>query len=276
MIHKSKKCILAGLLTALLLSACTALADTATVTADSLYMREGPDSATAVVRVLRSGNQLEVLGKTGNWYQVSFGKSTGYVYKDYVVITKDGDATMEKGDKGTAVKQLQQRLRELGFYSSSCDGNFGNETVNAVKAFQKKNGLAQTGIADAATQGKLNSDSAVKANATTTEVSGTLQKGARGTLVKLLQQRLKELGYYKSAIDSSYGTQTVNAVKAFQKKNGLSQTGVADAATQKKLYSSSAVKANAATTTTQDETLKKGDKGTAVKQLQQRLKELGY
>ncbi len=276
MIHMSKKCILAALLAALLLSACSALADTATVTADSLYMREGPDSSTAVVKLLRNGDQMEVLGKKGNWYQVSFGKYSGYVYKDYVVITEDGDDTLEKGDKGTAVKQLQQRLKELGYYSATIDSSYGTQTVNAVKAFQKKNGLSQTGIADAATQKKLNSSSAVKANASTTEVSGTLQKGHRGELVKQLQQRLKELGYYTSTIDSSYGTQTVNAVKAFQKKNGLSQTGVADTATQKKLYSSSAVKANASATTTQDETLKKGDKGTAVKQLQQRLKELGY
>ncbi len=278
MIHMSKKCILAALLAALLLSACTALADTATVTADSLYMREGPDSATAVVKVLRNGNKLEVLGKKGNWYQVSFGKYSGYVYKDYVVITEDGDDdVLQKGDKGAEVKQLQQRLKELGYYSSSCDGNFGTVTVNAVKAFQKKNGLSQSGMADEATLKKLNSTSAIKANGTASaETTGTLQKGHRGQLVKQLQQRLKELGYYTSTIDSSYGNQTVNAVKAFQKKNGLSQTGVADAATQKKLYSSSAVKANAATTTTQDETLRKGDKGTAVKQLQQRLKELGY
>ena len=116
MIHMSKKCILAALLAALLLSVCTALADTATVAADSLYMREGPDSATAVVKVLRNGNKLEVLGKKGNWYQVSFGKYSGYVYKDFVVITEDGDDdVLQKGDKGAEVKQLQQRLKELGY-----------------------------------------------------------------------------------------------------------------------------------------------------------------
>ncbi len=274
MIHMSKKWFLAGLLALLMLLAATAMADTATVTADSLYLREGPDSATAVVKMLRNGETLEILGKSGSWYKVTTGKYTGYVYKDYITVTKSGDETLQKGDSGSAVKAVQQRLKELGYYSASCDGNFGSQTVNAVKAFQKKNGLSQTGIADAATQKKLHSTTAVKANATTTEVSGTLQKGHKGALVKQLQQRLKELGYYTSTIDSSYGAQTVNAVKAFQKKNGLSQTGIADTATQKKLYSSSAVKANASTK--DDGTLKKGDKGTAVKQLQQRLKELGY
>ena len=275
MIHMSKKWFLAVFLVLVMLLASAALADTATVTADSLYLREGPDSSTAVVKVLRSGDVLNITGKSGNWYKVTTGNYSGYVYKDYILVTKTGDETLEKGDSGSAVKAVQQRLKELGYYSASCDGNYGSQTVDAVKAFQKKNGLSQTGIADAATQKKLNADTAVKANSETTEVSGTLQKGHKGELVKQLQQRLKELGYYTSAIDSSYGTQTVNAVKAFQKKNGLSQTGVADTATQKKLYSSSAVKANAAAAK-DDDTLQKGDKGTAVKQLQQRLKELGY
>jgi len=274
MIHVSKKWFLAGILALLMLLAATAMADTATVTADSLYLREGPDSSTAVVKMLRNGDKLEVLGKSGSWYKVTTGKYTGYVYKDYIVVTKSGDEVLQKGDSGSAVKAVQQRLKELGYYSASCDGNYGTQTVNAVKAFQKKNGLSQTGIADAATQKKLHSTSAVKANTTASKDDGTLKKGDKGTAVKQLQQRLKELGYYTSTIDSDYGAKTVAAVKAFQKKNGLSQTGNVDEATLKKLNSTSAVKANASTKA--DGTLKKGDKGTAVKQLQQRLKELGY
>ena len=291
MIHMSKKRILAGLLAVLMmLSACVALADTATVTASSLYMREGPDSSSAVVKTLRSGAKLEVVGKSGNWYKVTYGKYTGYVYKDYVTITKDSDDVLQKGDSGSEVKELQQRLKELGYYSSSCDGNFGNVTVNAVKAFQKKNGLTQTGIVDAATQKKLDSTSAVKANGstatttttTTTTTDGTLKKGDSGTAVKELQKRLKELGYYTSSIDGSYGAQTVAAVKAFQKKNGLTADGVAGSTTLKKLNSTSAVAATTSTTstttttTTTTTTLKKGDKGDAVKALQTRLKALGY
>lgn len=278
MIHMSKKWFLAGILALLMLLAATAMADTATVTADSLYLREGPDSSTAVVKLLRNGDALEILGKSGSWYKVTTGKYTGYVYKDYVAVTKSGDETLQKGDSGSAVKAVQQRLKELGYYSSSCDGNFGTQTVNAVKAFQKKNGLSQTGIADAATQKKLHSSSAVKANAATSKTDGTLKKGDKGTAVKQLQQRLKELGYYTSAIDSEYGAKTIAAVKAFQQKNGLTADGVAGSATLKKVNSSSAVSASGKTTVTlkTNQTLKSGDSGAQVKALQARLKELGY
>ena len=289
--HMSKKWVLACLLAiALLLLAGTALADTAEVTATSLYLRAEATSDSEALLLLRQGKRVEIIGKTGHWYKVSYGNYTGYVYDEYVQVISDG--TLEKGDKNASVKAVQERLKELGYYNSTCDGSFGNVTVSAVKAFQKKNGLTQDGKVNATTLKKLNSSSAIAANGKAagteektedTKISKTLKKGDEGSEVKKLQQRLKALGYYTYGIDSSYGNRTVEAVKAFQKKNGLTVDGVADEATQKKLNSSSAIAADAATEkeeekedTTDDGTLKKGAKGDAVKTVQKRLKELGY
>ncbi len=283
MIHMTKKHFLAGVLALMMLMITTvAFADTGVVTASSLYLREGASSDTPDLKLLRQGDKVEIIGKSGNWYKVTFGKYTGYVYKDYISVIKDDaedkkeDNTLSKGDSGTAVKQVQNRLKELGYYNSSCDGNFGNVTVDAVKAFQKKNGLTANGIVDEDTLEKLNSASAVKANGTAVSNTATgLKKGDKGTAVKQLQQRLKDLGYYKSTCDGQYGAVTVNAVKAFQKKNGLTADGVAGTTTLKKLNSTSAIKADTAPAQ-QEEGLKKGDKGAEVKKLQERLKALGY
>ena len=43
---------------------------------------------------------------------------------------------------------------------------------------------------------------------------------------KAIQQKLKELGYYKGSIDGIYGQGTRSAVIAFQKANGLSADGI--------------------------------------------------
>ena len=67
---------------------------------------------------------------------------------------------MTKGAKGDDVKKLQTRLKELGFYSSTIDGDYGNGTVNAIKAFEDYNGLEQTGIASAEFQAFLFSENA--------------------------------------------------------------------------------------------------------------------
>lgn len=56
----------------------------------------------------------------------------------------------------------------------------------------------------------------------------TLSKyGSRGNEVTQIQTKLKRWGYYNGNIDGIYGTQTVNAVKYFQRKNGLTADGIA-------------------------------------------------
>ena len=66
---------------------------------------------------------------------------------------------------------------------------------------------------------------------------GKLEYGMKGTQVKRLQERLIELGYLPAgAADGAYGSQTLNAVRDFQKANGLSADGVAGRATLTHLY----------------------------------------
>lgn len=64
------------------------------------------------------------------------------------------------------------------------------------------------------------------------DTAETLSKyGSRGTEVTQIQTKLKRWGYYSGKIDGIYGTQTVNAVKYFQRKNGLTVDGIAGPAT---------------------------------------------
>ncbi len=65
--------------------------------------------------------------------------------------------------------------------------------------------------------------------------SALSKMGSRGNEVKNIQTRLKKWGYYKGAIDGIYGTQTKNAVIAFQKKNNLTPDGVAGPKTLAKI-----------------------------------------
>lgn len=65
--------------------------------------------------------------------------------------------------------------------------------------------------------------------------------GSRGSEVTQIQTKLKRWGYYNGNIDGIYGSQTVAAVKYFQRKNGLTQDGIAGPATLKAMgiYNSS-------------------------------------
>lgn len=61
------------------------------------------------------------------------------------------------------------------------------------------------------------------------------QNGSSGTEVEEIQRVLAERGLFKGEITGYYGAQTEQAVLAFQKQQGLSQTGIADDATLKRL-----------------------------------------
>ena len=64
-------------------------------------------------------------------------------------------ASVGQGSRGDEVKQVQQKLKELGLYEGTVDGIAGNKTVAAIKAFQKQKGLKQDGIVGPATAAAL-------------------------------------------------------------------------------------------------------------------------
>lgn len=63
--------------------------------------------------------------------------------------------TLEEGSRGVAVVGLQKYLAGLGYLEGNTDGIYGKKTAAAVSAFQKAEGLEETGIADSATQALL-------------------------------------------------------------------------------------------------------------------------
>ncbi len=70
---------------------------------------------------------------------------------------------------------------------------------------------------------------------THTAYAATYKQGSTGSAVKTIQQKLKNWGYYKGKVDGIFGSQTKEAVKSFQRKNGLTADGIVGAKTQKAL-----------------------------------------
>ena len=184
-----------------LIPCCAALAKTGKVTASSLNIRKTANSDSKVVGTLREGASVTIKDSTGSWYKISANGKTGYVYKKYIKVTGSSDSSSKKsdsgsskssknnkssgnsdgtcspGDSGSAVKKVQQRLKKLGYYSGSVDGDYGNGTKTAVKKFQKRNGLTANGTVNSKTLAKLNSSSAKKATASDSGDGGSSGNG---------------------------------------------------------------------------------------------------
>ena len=182
-------------------------------------------------------------------------------------------ASLQRGFTGSeAVRTVQKCLKELGYYKGSADGDFGPATEEAVKAFQKANGLKVDGKVGQKTLAKMSAKnvvSASQANATATpkttgkatvKVTNTpkptatanltkdyyLTVGSKGKKVETLQRRLIELGWLAGSVTGTYDEATEAAVSAFQKKTaGLWEDGVAGPDTLRALYSSNAARGSA-------------------------------
>ena len=61
--------------------------------------------------------------------------------------------------------------------------------------------------------------------------AATYKKGSSGAVVSQIQTKLKNWGYYAGDVDGIYGSATERAVRAFQRKNGLTADGKAGAQT---------------------------------------------
>ena len=183
---------------------------------------------------------------------------------------------LKLNSKGTDVRNLQQDLTTLGYYWAEITGNFGERTEAAVKAFQKAKSLTADGIAGTKTLNAI-AVAVDKAGGSSSGSSSTNMKlGSTGTAVSALQQNLTTLGYYYGDVTGHYGNLTQQAVKKFQKAKGLTQDGVASTATLNAITSAlknAGVDVGPGTVAT---TLREGDKGTAVTELQTMLKSLKY
>lgn len=69
-----------------------------------------------------------------------------------VAVPEMADAAMlRQGSSGEQVRALQSKLKRWGYYNGNVDGIFGGGTAQAVRYFQRKNGLAADGIVGEAT-----------------------------------------------------------------------------------------------------------------------------
>jgi peptidoglycan hydrolase-like protein with peptidoglycan-binding domain len=146
------------------------------------------------------------------------------------------NGTLQRGSRGAAVTALQQQLQQLGFFSSTIDGDFGPITEQAVASFQRANGLTETGvIGDRETQ-RLASTPAGQSSAAATDLTGTIGRnqltlGDAGKDVQTLQAKLNQLRYFDGPPTGYYGQLTKVAVQSFQADRKMPNSGIADAST---------------------------------------------
>ena len=188
---------------------------------------------------------------------------TEAVVSQYVVL--------ERGDVGSSVYALQQRLKNLGYPISELTGVYDNATANAVMLFYEAYGLTADDVANVALQKELYSDSA---RAYSKDANASVQQAYTTETLGKIQQLLTALGYYSGEIHGSYDRATEIAIKLFESACGQTPTGILSEDMLRVLQSSKAPAF--ASYASQYVNLLEGSSGTAVTQLQSRLVALGF
>jgi len=151
---------------------------------------------------------------------------------DYISFTPP---QIKIGSTGKYVTLIQRLLCSRGMYpKKEIDGSFGQKTDKAVRKYQqwiKDHGgnLVVDGICGPATW------TSILGIGGSTKVIHTCKAGDVNLSVYFVQELLTADGYYSGGLDMSYGNKTINAIKKFQKKMKLSQTGECNIKTLKKL-----------------------------------------
>ncbi|MDO4740619.1 MAG: peptidoglycan-binding protein, partial [Eubacteriales bacterium] len=172
---------------------------------------------------------------------------------------------LRRGMKGEEVRKMQTALKELGYLTDRADGDFGGNTLRAVKLFQEAVGHEETGMANNELLHLLYAD-----DAPVFDLYAPLSRGDRGLRVYDLQSELYEKGYLAETPDSSYGSNTTAAVQRLQKELGLRQTGSMSSTCMEYVYNGRMPYC------TSYFLLQRGDSGIRVEKLQLRLQDLGY
>ena len=185
------------------------------------------DLTQSAVEDFQSRNNLKSDGKVGyNTLEKLFSENP--VSKCYSI-----------GDKDDVIKQVQEKLKKLKYYSGSATGEYTKATATAVIKFQQNNDLVVDGTLGPSTKSAILSSHAQ---------AYVMQIGESGSDVKKVQTRLAKLNYLRSAnVTGYFGEKTAEAVMAFQERNKLHADGKVGTGTYNSLFSSSAKKAKTVT-----------------------------
>jgi peptidoglycan hydrolase-like protein with peptidoglycan-binding domain len=116
------------------------------------------------------------------------------------------------GDRGEAVRVLQEQLIKAGYLQGEPNAYFGPNTADAVRRFQEDNYLASSGVAGPTTRAKLYS---------------LVNTGSKSDFNVLeIQRRLRDRGFYKGSLNGVMGDDTKQAIRQAQQFYGISLSDV--------------------------------------------------
>lgn len=234
----------------------------ATVTAESVTVYQSASTSAKKLGTLKQGAEVNLLKVSGNWAYIELNGNYGYCAASAIAknidLNNGGSATPTSGSC-TVISATAKLYAQKSTSAVSVTLTMG-DTLDYVGYDSKWVQVRLNGKTGYMLRSDLSADSYAE-----------LKNEDSGDAVKALETALLTLGYLDSIPSNNFSANTVTALKRMQAACGMEQTGVADVATQRVLYSG-----NAPASPLLSASLTNGSSGENVTRVQNRLLALGY
>ena len=234
----------------------------ATVTASSVTVYQSASSSAKKLGTLKKGAEVKLLKVSGNWAYIELNGNYGYCAAN--ALTKNSELGNNPTDSSA--------MGSCTVVSASAKAYAKKSTSAASITLSMGDTLDFYGYDSKWVQVKIEGKTGYMLRSDLSPASyAELKNEDSGDAVKTLENALLALGYLDSVPSSNFSANTVTALKRMQAACGMEQTGIANVATQRVLYSG-----NAPASPLLSASLTNGSSGENVTRLQNRLLALGY
>lgn len=193
-----------------------------TVTASSLRVRKEPSMDAGQIGNMKQGSRVEILGQEGDWYQVSYGEDSAYMFAEYIQIEET--TALSVAEYETQKKEKEQAVQQVSQTGASMSASDSELALLAAIIQCEAGGESHTGkvAVGAVIMNRVRSSQFPNSITEVVYQSGQFSPVASGILSSVLSQGARS-DCYQAAQEALAGSNPIGSALYFNSGSGRGQ-----------------------------------------------------
>lgn len=193
-----------------------------TVTASSLRVRKEPSMDAGQIGSMKQGSRVEILGQEGDWYQVSCGEDSAYMFAEYIQIEET--TALSVAEYETQKKEKEQAVQQVSQTGASMSASDSELALLAAIIQCEAGGESHTGkvAVGAVIMNRVRSSQFPNSITEVVYQSGQFSPVASGILSSVLSQGARS-DCYQAAQEALAGSNPIGSALYFNSGSGRGQ-----------------------------------------------------
>ena len=193
-----------------------------TVTASSLRVRKEPSMDAGQIGSMKQGSRVEILGQEGDWYQVSCGEDSAYMFAEYIQIEET--TALSVAEYETQQKEKEQAVQQVSQTGASMSASDSELALLAAIIQCEAGGESHTGkvAVGAVIMNRVRSSQFPNSITEVVYQSGQFSPVASGILSSVLSQGARS-DCYQAAQEALAGSNPIGSALYFNSGSGRGQ-----------------------------------------------------